>query len=81
MQNYVKELDTFLFRRAWGAAFNNVSDREAGELIKGIYRYMDGEDPAEFSSQGIANLYELIRAQLNHSAYRYLEKIKTIEDE
>ena len=81
MQNYVKDLNTFLFRRAWSAAFLNVTDREAGELIKDLYHYMNGEDPEEFSSQAIANLYEMIRSQLNYSAFRYLEKIKTIEDE
>ena len=78
--NYTTLLDTFLFRRSWGEVFSALSDEEAGELIKAIYRYADGlgRDPEK---KEIISVYKMIIRQLNYSARRYAVKIGIADDE
>lgn len=46
MINYSTELDTFLFRRSWGDVFKDLTEVQAGKLIKAIYLFTEGEDAA-----------------------------------
>ena len=77
-KNYVKELDTFLFRRSWGELILSLSDEDAGKIIKGLYRFANGEDtpPEKFDSYTLASVYSMIRNQLNYSARRFTEKVE-----
>ena len=74
MHNYCVSLDNFLFRRSWGDAVKAMSDVQAGELIKALYRFTEGmgvtpADPI------VAKAYQLMTTQLNHSCRRYINSL------
>lgn len=79
MDNYTAEIDTFLFRRSWGEAFKGLTDVQAGQLIKAIYLFVEGED-AEPEDPALKALYKVITAQLNHSSRKYLKKTRRIRE-
>ena len=77
-ENYIKDIDTFLFRRSWGILFQNLSDEDAGKIIKALYRYADGEDTPleEFGNQTLASIYSMLSGQLNYSAKKFTERVE-----
>lgn len=74
MPNYTTNINTFLFRRSWGEAFADLTDEQAGKLIKAVYGYIEGYDTLPDEPE-LKTIYKLIVKQLNHSAKKYLDKI------
>lgn len=72
-ENYTVHLDTFLFKRSWAAAFTDLTDEQAGKLIKALYEYTDGKEEAPEDPE-IKTSYKLLTQQLNHSACYYLTR-------
>lgn len=73
INNYSIYLETFLFKRSWADAFTDLTDEEAGRLIKSIFNYTEGTEapPADPKTRAI---YRLISRQINNSAFNYLRK-------
>lgn len=73
IDNYTPYLETFLFKREWAEIFKELTDEEAGRLIKSLYLFTEGENqpPADIKTRVI---YHTIAKQLNNSAYNYLRK-------
>lgn len=69
--NYTTKIDSFLFRRSWGKAFMGLEDVEAGQLIRAIYTFINGEKPKLDDPELIA-IFEIMSSQLNESARRYV---------
>lgn len=72
--NYATECHHFLFRKSWIAFFRQMTDAQAGVLIKKICDYATGideppEDPVVNAAYGIAT------AQLNDSCKRHIENL------
>lgn len=73
--NYSMQMDTFIFRRTWGEALKDLTDAEAGQLIKAVCAFTDGEF-TEFEDGSLNTLYKMITGQLNYSAKRYMKKVE-----
>ena len=74
-ENYSTEIDTFLFRRSWGAVFKDLDEVQAGKLIKAIYLFTEGED-VEPEELVLKTLYKMITNQINYSSRKYLQKVR-----
>ena len=75
MKNYIFEekLSTCVFSISWGSLFESMDDEKAGQLIKTLFRYMQGivevpEDPE------MKDAYELIIGQINFTSWKYAKK-------
>lgn len=53
------------------AQFEMLNDKEAGELIKALFRYAEEGTPLETKSKAVRVLFGLIRAQLDKDAEKY----------
>lgn len=73
INNYSIGLETFLFKRSWAEVFRDLTDEEAGRLIKSIFEFTEGTEapPADPKTRAV---YRLICRQLNNSAFAYLRK-------
>lgn len=80
MKHYSEALDTVLFQRSWEPVFRTLSDEDAGKLIKGIYQFMDGEEP-KFENAQLEAVFLMIVKQLEGSSYRYLVRSGAFDDE
>lgn len=74
MKNYCISLSTFLFRRVWGNYFKNLTEIQAGKLIKAIYLFTEGEDATPEEPE-LKPLYKMITRQLNKSARQHIDRI------
>ena len=63
---------SFVMHESWGAAFEKMSDAQAGELIKAIYAYQKDPDAAP-EDPALAFVFELIKQQLDADSQRYKE--------
>ena len=74
---YCRFLDNVLIPKSWGRAFEQMSDEEAGRLIKALFEYMDGKDPElEFRLKIVFNV---MAQQAEMSAKRYCYKAGVFE--
>lgn len=73
MDNYSRSLETFLFKRSWGEAFKDLTEVQAGKLIKAIYLFTEGQDATPEETE-LKTLYKMITSQLNYSARSYVIK-------
>ena len=80
MTRYSESLDTVLFQKSWSPIFRSMTNEDAGDLIKGIFCYMDGEEP-EFDDYRIERSFELIMKQIERSARKYVKKVQAYECE
>ena len=71
MKNYTTEINSFIFRRSWGTAFKELPDHEAGQLIRAIYTFLDGEEP-NLDNPELISIFEIIATQINDSARKYV---------
>lgn len=53
------------------AQFEMLNDKEAGELIKALFRYVEDGTPLETKRKAVRVLFGLIRAQLDKDAEKY----------
>ena len=77
--NYAAQLDTFIFRRAWGDILKDFSDEDVGAIIKAVFAYMDGKETF-FSEKTTRTVYRIITGQLNYSARKYLYKNNRLDE-
>ena len=61
---------SFVMHESWGAAFEKMSDAQAGELIKAIYAYQKDPDAVP-EDPALAFVFELIKQQLDADSQRY----------
>lgn len=84
MTNYVKELNTLLFRKSWSEMFRALSDEDAGILIKAVYDYADDAESVRENAEEHIDTYQLkcfyerMKRQLNQSSKRYIERREEI---
>lgn len=70
---YIELLDNALFQKAWGEIFERLPDKEAGQLIKAIFEFMDGGEP-EFEDIRLEGCFLGIASHIEASAKRYAVK-------
>ena len=64
---------SFILYDDYRSAFESLSDNDAGELIKAIFRY-NAENKKSNTSQGIRAVYELITSRMKTDREKYIEK-------
>ena len=74
MNRCVKKIRTFIFQKAWGQIFQNLSDEDAGRLIKAILIFANGDDPDLSDDNQLEALFLIISDQIEESAKRYLSR-------
>ena len=76
-KNYVKELNTYLFRKSWGELFSVLSDEYTGKLLKAVYSYADGAEtyPENINKPLLSGIYKMIIGQLNSSSKKHLKRL------
>lgn len=76
-KNYVKELNTYLFRKSWGELFSALSDEDTGKLVKAIYSYGEGAEsyPENINKPLLSGIYKMIIGQLNSSSKKHLKRL------
>lgn len=79
IENYTIRLETFLFQREWLEKLVDLSDEEAGRLIKCISDYTCGIEALPSDPKTRAT-YRLITEHLNSSAFGYLRKTGKLND-
>ncbi len=79
MKHYAEALTTFLFKRSWSAIFSALPDPEAGQLIKAVIAYTEGQDP-ELEDPVLNSIYQAMAADLDGNALRYLERSGCFSD-
>ena len=79
MINYTTNLETFIFKRAWAAIFEDLTDEQAGKLMKAIYCFLSGNDKLP-EDPLIKPVYKIITHQLNESAHSYYAKIGLLHE-
>ena len=83
MKNYVKDTNTFLFRRSWGEVFKDMSDEEVGKIVKAVYAYADGVDDLteQLTKYPSKCIYKMMIRQLNNSSAKYLKRVEQFRKE
>lgn len=72
MSEYAHYIATMMFFRSWRPMFSMLSDERAGELIKAIFAFCDGEKPEVIDE--LVPSYSVMTAALDDGARKCLEK-------
>lgn len=62
---------TFVVYKEWRAAFDKMSNEQAGELVKAIFKYQDGETDISFDDPGLPLLFEIIKGRFDKDSEKY----------
>lgn len=72
MSDYAHYIATMMFFRSWRPMFQMLSNERAGELIKALFAFCDGENPEVIDE--LAPSYSVMTAALDDGARKCLEK-------
>lgn len=72
MSEYAHYIATMMFFRSWRPMFSMLSNERAGELIKALFSFCDGESPKVIEE--LVPSYSMMTAALDEGARRCLEK-------
>lgn len=74
---YARKLSTVIFQKAWNNVFQELSDEDAGILIKALFSYMDGNN-VTLNDKSLNSVFRLIAEQIDVSAEKYLQRVGII---
>ena len=77
-QRYSEAVKTVIFRKAWSSIFNALDDASAGQLIKALCGFMNGENP-EIDNVMVSAVYGIMANQIEESSRRYYERLQDQE--
>ena len=72
MSEYARYIATMMFFRSWRPMFQMLSDERAGELIKAIFAFCDGESPDVIDE--LLPSYSVMTSALDSGAKKCLER-------
>lgn len=73
-KNYVCRFRAFLFNQSWNRIFLELTDEDAGALIKAVLNYAEGKNlPPENST--LSAIYSVLTEQMNISSRRFYRKL------
>jgi len=75
----VEAINTVIFQKAWTPIFESLSDEEAGQLIKALYSFMNGEKPKIDGT--LKAIFLSMADQIEQSARKYCRKVYQDFDE
>lgn len=67
MENYTTYISQLRLNKGWGATFKDLTDDQAGKLIKAVFLYTEGAEAA-LDDPVLRVLYKTITANINYAA-------------
>lgn len=73
MSYYVRYINTVIFQKSWSRIFETLSNEEAGQLIKALFDFMEGNSP-EIEDDRLDGIFLMMADQIENSARKYVLK-------
>ena len=78
-KNYIKRLRTILLNKSWSKFFVQLSDEDAGRLVKALFNYAYGVQTDIEPGTALRGIYEVLTHDVNRSAYMFLRRTRYIK--
>ena len=78
-RNYIRRLRTVLLNKSWSKFFVQLSDEDAGRLVKALFNYTYGLPTDIEPGTALRGIYEVLTHDVNRSAYMFLRRTRYIK--